>query len=73
VHDPGVVDEHVEGAELRLDRVEEARERAPVGHVERERDGAAAELRRGPPRELQVEVAERDARAGQAITNLLTA
>ena len=45
-HDPGVVDQHVDRAELLLGRVEEARERLAVGDVELEGDGLAAQLRR---------------------------
>ena len=59
-HDPGVVDDHVERAELALGLVEEGGEGGAVGDVERQRDGPAAERRRGLLGQRQVEVADRD-------------
>ena len=44
LHDPGVVDEDVQRAELLLGLVDEALERVAVGDVELERDRAAADL-----------------------------
>ena len=43
-HDPGVVDQHVERAEALLDLVQEVGEAGPVGDVERQTDGPAAEF-----------------------------
>ena len=63
LHDPGVVDEDVDGPERRLGVGDEAVEGGAVGHVERERDGAAAELLRRRLRGLVVEVADRDLHA----------
>jgi hypothetical protein len=59
-HDPGVVDDHVDRAELVLGLVEEAAERVTVGDVELEGDGIAAELGRGLLGEVGVDVADRD-------------
>ena len=59
LHDPGVVDEHVDRPELLLGPVEERREGGAVGHVERQRDGARAELGGGLARRLDVHVADR--------------
>ena len=63
LHDARVVHEHVERPELLLGGVEEAREGGAIGDVERKRDGARAELRRGAPRGIDVEVADRHAHA----------
>jgi hypothetical protein len=63
VHDSGVVDQRVDGTELSVGLVDERGERVAVGHVERQRDYAAAKLLGGRLRELEVEVADRDARA----------
>ena len=62
-HDPGVVDDDVERAELALGLVEEGGEGVAVGDVERQRDRAAAQLRRRLLGQRQVEVADRDAAA----------
>ena len=63
LHDPRVVDEDVERAELRLGAVEEGREGLPARHVERERDDAGPELLRRGSRRLGVDVADRDSHA----------
>ena len=63
LHDPGVVDQHVERAELLLGAVEERREGRAVGHVERQRDGARAELGGGLAGGIEVDVADRDPHA----------
>ena len=60
---PALLIDHVERAELALGLVEEGGEGGAVGDVERQRDGAAAELRRGLLGQRQVEVADRDAAA----------
>jgi hypothetical protein len=66
-HDPGVVDEHVDGPEGPLDLVQEGGEAGEIGHVEVQADGAAAQLRGGALCRLAVDVADRDAHplAGQ--------
>jgi hypothetical protein len=60
-HDPGVVDHRVDRAELAFGLVEEVGEGATVGDIERQRDGAAAQLRRRLLRQLELEVADGDA------------
>jgi hypothetical protein len=62
-HDPGVVDHHVERAQLTLGSVEESGEGGAVGHVERQGDRAAAQLSRRALGQLEIEVADRDAAA----------
>src|SRR5262249_22894827 len=62
-HDPGVVDDDLERAELALGGVEEAGEGAAIGDVKWERDGAAPQLTRRALSQLEVEVADRDAAA----------
>ena len=57
---PGVVDEHVERAEAVLDLVEERGEAGAVGHVERQADGAGAELLGSALGERGIDVADRD-------------
>ena len=59
LHDPGVVDEHVERPELLFGAVQEGGERVAVGHVECQRDGARAQLGGGLPRRVEVHVADR--------------
>ncbi len=63
LHDPGVVDQHVERAELALGLVEEGREGLALGHVERQRDGARAELIGGGARGVEVDISDRDLHA----------
>ena len=60
VHDPGVVDEHVERAEAVLDAVEERGERRVVGHVDADAEGVPAELGGHLVGEIAVEIADRD-------------
>ncbi len=60
LHDPRVVDEHVERAEIRLDAVDERLEGGPVGDVERVALRVRAELRRRGLRGREIEVADRD-------------
>jgi hypothetical protein len=62
-HDPGVVDEHVERAELLFGAVQEGRERRPLGHVQGQGDGPGAELGGGPLGRLEVDVSDRHAHA----------
>ena len=62
-HDPRVVDEDVEGAESRLDLVEEASKARSLGHIERQPDGAGAELLSRLLRQARIDVADRDPRA----------
>ena len=62
-HDPGVVDDHVDRAELAFGGVEEGGEGTAVGDVERQRDRAAAQARGRLLGQRQVEVADRDAAA----------
>ena len=57
-HDPGVVDEHVERAQLTLDLVEEGGEALTIGHVERQPDRSAAELGCGLLDQRGVDVAD---------------
>ncbi len=60
-HDPGVVDEHIQGAELLLGAVQERRKRIPVGHIQREghRVGGAPNLLGGLLGGAEVHVADR--------------
>jgi len=60
LHDPGVVDEDVQWAEVRLDRVEERLEGAAVGDVERVGLDGRAELGGGGLRGGEVQVADGD-------------
>ncbi len=60
LHDAGVVDQHVERAELLLGGCEECVERVSVGHVERQRDRARSELGGGLTGGVVVDVADRD-------------
>ncbi len=63
-HDPGVVDEHVQRAELLFGAVQEGRKGRPVGHVQRQRDGARARARAAVrSARLEVDVADRHAHA----------
>ncbi len=62
-HDPGVVDQHVDGAQLRLGVVQEARERLVLGHVQAQGDRRRPQLPCGGARRLDVEVADRHAHA----------
>ena len=61
-HDPRVVDQDVERAELALDLVEERREARAIGHVERQPDRSVTELVGRPLRQRRVDVADRDLR-----------
>ena len=63
LHDPGVVDEHVDRAQLLLGPVEELRKGGALGDVERERDRAGTQLRGGPGGLVVVHVAYRDLHA----------
>jgi hypothetical protein len=63
LHDPGVVHEHVDRAELALGLVQEAGERVAVGHVQRQGHSAPTELCGGPIRLLGIDVADRDPHA----------
>ena len=64
VHDPGVVDEHVERAEALLDDVEEVAHRRAVGDVELDGERSVPELARREPRGGEVDVADRDLHPG---------
>src|SRR3982751_6535861 len=74
-HDPGVVDDGVDRSQLPFGLVEEVGEGGAIGDVERERDGAAAELDRGLLGQLEVEVTDgdaaplRDQRRGRRLTD----
>jgi hypothetical protein len=59
LHDPGVVDQHVERSQLLLGSVQEGREGVAVGHVQRQGHRARAELRSGRTCGLEVHVADR--------------
>ena len=67
LHDPRVVDQYLQRAELLLGAVQERGEGGPVGDVERQRHGTGADLCGGMPRGGQVEIADRNphARAGE--------
>jgi hypothetical protein len=58
-HDPGVVDQHVHGPELGLDRGQERLEGGGVGDVQRQREHVGIRGRGG----LEGKVADRDVRA----------
>ena len=60
VHHPGVVDQHVDGTELRLDHVEEGPKGVGIGYVE-SGDGGDAELISGLLGTGLVDVADGDA------------
>jgi hypothetical protein len=59
LHDPRVVDEDVDRPQLGLRLVEEGLDGRALGHVERQRDDAVAELLGGPAGGLEVDVADR--------------
>ena len=63
LHDPRVVDQDVDRAELRLGAVEEVLDRRALGHVELEGDGAVTELLGGLLGGREVEVADGDLHA----------
>ncbi len=63
LHDPGVVDEHVDRAQLLFGSVEELREGGALGDVEWQGDRAGAQFRGGLGSCLVVHVAYRDLHA----------
>src|SRR5690606_19293307 len=68
-HDAGVVDEHVDPAELHVGQAEELVEGSPVGDVEGQSEHRGAEARTDPGggvlHEILVDVADGHARAGR--------